>query len=58
MMSRVDHGFIHGRWYVGYKGLAVALCPLKEWEWGYKTDWYDGPLYLLGFGPVVFSYVP
>jgi hypothetical protein len=52
---RGERGFIYGRWYIGYRGFAVSL--VREWEWGYEKDWYDGPLYFLGLGFIHLSYL-
>ena len=56
-MARGERGFIYGRWYVAYRGLGVTLS-WKDREWGWSEEWYDGPMYILGLGPVIFSYVP
>lgn len=33
--------------------LDIHVLPLKDIVWGYHEEWYDGPLYCLGFGPLL-----
>ena len=37
-----------------FRGLSVHFFVWERavWTWGLKEDWYDGPLYMLGAGPI------
>ena len=33
---------------------SVHIFPsLSHWCWGYSEDWYDGPHYIIGLGPLL-----
>ena len=41
----------------GMTSLHLAVHP-KYWLFGYKQDWYDGPIHNYGFGPLfLFNYL-
>lgn len=33
--------------------LMFHFFPLKDIQWGYKEDWYDGPHHSFGLGPLL-----
>lgn len=39
---------------VGWRGFTLHLGVWKSsgWVWGYEEDWWDGPLPMLGAGPL------
>jgi len=32
--------------------LHIGIVKPRGWYWGYSEDWYDGPMYTLGCGPL------
>lgn len=63
--------FDRPNWYIAFMGRSAGVFCLswrgfslhvgvrrEYWVWGYKEDWYDGPLPAWGFGPLVmFNYM-
>ena len=43
-----------GRIYIEVRNLGIHIFPYKnQRQWGYLKEWYDGPLYSFGLGPLL-----
>lgn len=38
---------------IWFDKVAFHFFPKPKWQWGYEKDWYDGPLYSFGLGPLL-----
>ncbi len=41
-----------GARFKGYFWNFHFIVQRSHWQWGYVRDWYDGPLYSFGLGPL------